>query len=324
MDHNASAPRAPHSPAKDRLIWPNEGADWSGLNSKPFLFHHRLADHPLFEIPRLVELVDKVLGRGDDRKYAVYGDASIAALPPKERLKQALLRIQEGTTWLKLSSLHELDPAYAALLDDLLRDMEDLSHEPIRRFATWRAMTVFIASPNKVTPYHIDHDTNFLLQVKGAKKVYLFDQSDRSLLTEDEIERFYLGNPAAARFSDDVMAKAHCFDLAPGDAVHHPPLAPHLVRNGDNVSVSVSFFYSSPDLDYRSKIYQANGLLRRAGLHPSPPRGSGWVDKLKAGALSAFSDRNPQTQDDILYSGLNRLMRPMRSLRRLSGRTPEH
>jgi hypothetical protein len=300
-----------------RFIDRGDGADWSRLNEAPFQFRHRLADHPLFQIPRMVELVDGVLERGDAGKYAVYGDASIEKLPPKERLEQALLRIEEGATWLKLSSLHEIHPAYDKLLDELLGDVEEMIGKPIRRSATWRGITAFIASPNKVTPYHIDHDTNFLLQVRGSKKIYLFDAHDRSVLTEQEIEAFYLGSGDAAKFREEVMAKAHAFDLTPGTGVHHPPLAPHMVKNGDNVSVSVSFYYSLADLDSRSKVYQMNACMRRVGLHPSPPGMSHWRDSLKAGVLNAMSARRPRTQSELLYSGVGRMLRPVKFVNKL-------
>ena len=46
--------------------------------------------------------------------------------------------------------------------------------------------------------------------------------------------------------------------------MHHPPLAPHWVKNGDNVSVSVSVSFCIRSLDHRAKVYQANRLLRRS------------------------------------------------------------
>ena len=41
---------------------------------------------------------------------------------------------------------------------------------------------IFVSSPGSVTPYHIDPERNFLLQVRGNKTMHMFDGSDRSLL----------------------------------------------------------------------------------------------------------------------------------------------
>ena len=60
------------------------------------------------------------------------------------------------------------------------------------------------------------------------------------------------------------------YRLVPGLAVHHPPLAPHWVKNEDRVSVSVSVNFCMRSLDHRAKIYQANRLLRSVGLATRP------------------------------------------------------
>jgi hypothetical protein len=50
---------------------------------------------------------------------------------------------------------------------------------------------ILISSPNRVTSYHIDNETNFLLQVAGNKQFFVFDHTDRTLLTDLEREHFH-------------------------------------------------------------------------------------------------------------------------------------
>ena len=293
------------------------GEGWEAMNRNPFIFRHRLADHPLFQIPQLVNVADRVVERGDTNKWIVVGDKSLDVLPGKERLSQALSRIEEGETWLKMSSLHEIDPAYDELLRTILTEMEELTGLPIQRTMTWRGITVFVASPKKVTPYHFDHDTNFLFQIKGDKDVYLFDSHDRSVLTEEEIELFYAGNPMAGKYRADLENRGALYRLSPGAAVHQPPLAPHLIINGNNVSVSVSIFFSFAEADSQAKVYQANYCLRKLGLRPTPPGNSSLIDGLKIGALSSVSKRRPKTQNELLYSGFKNITNPFREARKL-------
>jgi hypothetical protein len=43
--------------------------------------------------------------------------------------------------------------------------------------------------------------------------------------------------------------------MVPGVAAHHPPLAPHWVRNGAAVSVSVSIDFCMRAFDRRARVY---------------------------------------------------------------------
>jgi len=51
-------------------------------------------------------------------------------------------------------------------------------------------MLVIINSPNRVTPFHFDAEINFLVQVAGSKQAWVYDPLDRSVVTEQDIERY--------------------------------------------------------------------------------------------------------------------------------------
>ena len=94
------------------------------------------------------------------------------------------------------------------------------------------------------------------------------------------------------------------YHLTPGVAVHHPPLAPHWVRNGDNVSVSVSIGFCTRTLDRRAKVYQFNSFMRRAGLVSARPSQSDFRDRWKAAGLEMATKSNSVSREDILFSGI--------------------
>jgi hypothetical protein len=233
-------------------------------------------------------------------------------MPTKERLADTIRKIDVAGSWLKLSSAEKVDPEYGEMMASLIEEIQELAGVELRQKITWSALTIFVASPQVVTPYHIDHESNFLFQIQGTKDVCLYDPTDRTILTNAEIERFYVGNVEAATYRDELKGRGTTFHLSPGTAVHHPPLAPHWVQNGDNVSVSVGIAFSLPSIEARAKVYQANYCLRRLGLHPVEPGKSPFQDELKRRAISVMSDPRPKTREKLLFSGVERMSVPMK------------
>jgi hypothetical protein len=291
------------------------------FNVKSFLFRHSLGGNPLFKLPRLQVLAERMLERGALQKFVALGGQAtggmkFADMRPQAKLADTVGRLEDGGSWLKLSSVNVIDSEYDNLLHALLRDIEELSGAPLRQHITWASMTIFMASRGIVTPYHIDHESNFLLQISGRKQITLFDPADRVLLTEDEIERFYRGDIEAAQYRPELQSRGSVYELEPGAAVHHPPLAPHWVKNGDNVSISVSVGFCLRSLDLRARVYQVNHLLRRFGLRPTPPGQSGLRDRMKIAGVGLLSDSSPTSREEMLFSGFSRLTAPARFLKR--------
>jgi hypothetical protein len=293
------------------------------FNAKSFMFRHSLADNPLFQLPRLATLAQRMLDRGDLGKFVALGGAAnsaaskFTAMPPQQRLAETVRQLAVSGAWLKISSADVADPEYGEVLRQILRELEELAGVPLRQQITWSTLTVFLASPRIVTPYHIDHESNFLFQVSGAKDVSLFDQNDRDLLPEVQIERFYSGDFQAAQYREEFQRRGTVYHLVPGAVVHNPPLGPHWVQNGDNASVSVSIGFCMHSLDRRARVYQVNHYLRKAGFGPTAPGKSALRDGLKIAGLGMLSKSNPTTPDEILYSGLSRLAAAPRLVKRL-------
>jgi len=100
--------------------------------------------------------------------------------------------------------------------------------------------------------------------------------------------------------------------------VHHPPLAPHLIRNGSEISISVAIYFVLPDQERVARVYQSNHFMRKLGIHPWPPGESSLSDWAKFNLISALSKSNPASYDERLYSGVNRLGSPTRLARQVS------
>lgn len=309
------------APVRPTLIDAEAALFRKAFDQRSFAFRHGLANHPLFTIPRLADTAQAILDKGDGGRFVVFdaksfgADTGFGTMLARSQLSESVRRLSEGRTWLKISSANEADPNYAEVLGQFIREIADVTGRDLVSEITWSSLTIFMASPGIVTPYHIDHESNFLLQVQGEKDVCLFDQDDRVVLTDIEIERFYAGDVEAARYKPNLQERGAVYHLTPGTAVHHPPLAPHLVRNGDSVSVSVSIGFCTRALDRRAKVYQFNSLMRRAGLRPAAPSPANLRDRVKAAVIEMATKSNAVSREDILFSGLRRITTPIRLIR---------
>lgn len=96
-------------------------------------------------------------------------------------------------------------------------------------------MTIFIASPIRITPCHLDGEANFLAQVQGSKSVFLYDAHDPCILTAEEMEQYWTGHLLAPRWHKDLPEGQWRYRLSPGLGVFNPATFPHGVKNMDSV-----------------------------------------------------------------------------------------
>lgn len=288
---------------------------WADIDRKPFEFRHGLAGHPLFERARLAKLAQQMLDRGEAfRCFASNMQCDASQL--RRRLAEAILDMEQANSWIKLSHANQVAPDFDDLFQSLLAELECMLDMPLREQATWSGMTVFMNPPDYVVPYHFDHESNLLLQIVGEKEVRLYPPDER-VLTDSEIEGFYHGNVLAGRYRDDVEPLASRHVITPGTGVHHPPLAPHSVRNDKQTSISLSLYYSLPAHDAKARVRQFNWYLRRMGIDPSPAGHSALSDKAKCALIEALQKPHPDTWDEYMYSGVQRINRPFRVAKRI-------
>ena len=75
----------------------------------------------------------------------------------------------------------------------------------------------FVTSPLAITPYHLDHEHNFILQVRGSKTLHVWDPLDKRTVPEDALELFHgASSRDKVKFSEELEQRAYKFDLQPG------------------------------------------------------------------------------------------------------------
>ena len=312
----------------DKLFKHQRGEFTDRFNRVPFLVAHSLGNHPLFMIARLAELAKFLWSRADGS--ILFQEANVPVHSRWDEVGRKALSVINGIEQIKDSSSLivlkriQQDPEYKALMDQSVRELSELTGLDLSSQITWLVGSIFISSPRSVTPYHIDHETNFLLQVHGDKTFYVCDGNDRSVLTEEEIENYYAGDMSAAHYSQESEKKAHVFQLIAGNGVHNPSRGPHWVRNNEDYSVSLSINFCLRKMDLEARVYQFNHHLRRLTPKPTPPSQSALKDRLKMVVLSDIGGRSKApTNYEKLTGKIRRLDRPFyvaeKLLRRSAG-----
>src|SRR5579864_9413043 len=160
------------------------------FNRHHFVLRHQLASHPLFELPRLIELArDTAQRRPDD----LYYDAGVTDLNERWGTRRSrspfpvdetLRRIESAGAFIILKRA-DCDPAYQQLLERCMSDLLEVSGRELEKKMRRKEVIIFITSPRRISTYHIDSETNFLLQVRGEKDISIFNKYDREVLPED-------------------------------------------------------------------------------------------------------------------------------------------
>ncbi|MCI0637551.1 MAG: hypothetical protein L0Y72_10965 [Gemmataceae bacterium] len=251
------------------------------FDRRPFLIRHHLCEHPLFVLPRVLELA-RTLPEHNVEYNA--GNLEISQDPrqtPRNGLsiEETVRRIKECKSWMVLKYV-ETDPDYRDLLLGCLAEV-GVHSEPIRPGMQQPQGFIFLTSPGSVTPYHMDPEHNFLLQIRGSKRITQFDGRDRSVVGEEDLERAYAGAERNMPFKEEFLAKSWTFDLTPGMGLHFPVWFPHFVQNGPEVSISFSITFRTPDLERRGLVHNVNAYLRGRGWNPSPVGRHPWGDAFK-------------------------------------------
>jgi hypothetical protein len=273
---------------KERILQPDLQVFRSNFDRKSFDFAHGLAGHPLFTTERLLMLAQEMAEDPGDVYYDA-GDIRVDQrwdhVPPSQLpLDELLRRIETAGAWIILRRA-EKNPEYAALLAECIAEIESLSGRDLSKMKLHNAI-VFITSPHRVSAYHIDHECNFLLQIAGSKTISVFDRYDRDVLPEAELERFWAVDTNAAIYKPQFQDRAASFALTPGRGVHIPVNSPHWVKNGPEVSISLSINFHYHD-NVLGDIYRANYWLRRLGLNPNPPQQHPVLDNAKRIAFAS-------------------------------------
>src|SRR5581483_11837349 len=103
---------------------------------------------------------------------------------PRQSLHDTLSNIAVNDSLVMLKHV-ELDEVLGPLLQSLLATVIRLCGPRMRKDVVTGRATFLIASPRRITAYHLDADTNFLLQLAGEKSFTVFDQTDPGVVTDE-------------------------------------------------------------------------------------------------------------------------------------------
>lgn len=257
---------------------------------KTFGVKHNLASNPLLDLPALVEL-SKILPEEQIEFYTgkvgVNEDKTKTA-PTGLTATETIARIESAESWLVLKRV-EWDPTYRKMVHGCLEPFESLIQSRTPQMDDYRGW-VFVTSPHSISPYHVDPEHNLLLQVRGTKTIHVFDQNDRDLLSSEELEKFYKLGTAFPKleWKDEYMEKATTYVMKPGDGCFIPVAAPHWVQVEDEVSVSISLTWYTPEIGRRARTFKLNSMLRKMGIKPTDYGVSPKVDAAKWAVLSSL------------------------------------
>jgi hypothetical protein len=255
----------------------------------PFLFKHNLSGHELFSRSAIKKLIEQIgalppksskTGRPVTRGFFIKeGAGSLEWGSPEfqKALNEAYDHIDLCGARIKLSSIHQID-SYAEVLSTCVTNLSDATGVDFSRHFSRAIATLFITSPGEFTPYHIDQEVNFLLQIEGEKEVQVFDGSDRTVVTPTQLEGFWTGRHFIEPKPD---SKPKTFLLTPGYGVHHPSFFPHTVQVGKNMSVSLSLGFQRAHFT-EAEVSLLNAYLRKLGLNPRPPGVNRGLDAVKS------------------------------------------
>jgi hypothetical protein len=244
------------------------------FNRQSFEVSHRLSSHPLFQLPKLLELAERTARSRPDDLYFDMGEVRPGQRwdqIPEARFSavEAMQQLESSDAWFIFRHTQR-DPEYKELFDRGLREIKEIAGDGVGSQIRQEDIIIFVTSPKRVTPYHIDRECNFLLQISGSKTVHVFNRDDRDILPEEEIERFWAIDNNAPVFRPEYQDRATSYRMMPGNGVHIPVNFPHWVQNDDNISVSLSVNFQFLD-SMRANLYRSNYYLRKFGVKPSCP-----------------------------------------------------
>jgi hypothetical protein len=256
-------------------------------NRSCFLFDHRLHENDIFDLPNLVKLAERLPESYWSTTETAVSSGWGGGAAPRRSLPETVANLAGSNSLVLLKGLAD-DPAFGTIYHDVLQQFEAQVGDALRADVSVGRATLILSSPGRITPYHIDAEVNFLLQLRGTKIVNIFDPNDRTLLSDEELEAFYSGDFDAAKYKQERQGDAQVFDFRPGSGLHLPLHAPHWTANGDNVSVALSLNCSLRSNQRTASIYRLNGMLRKRGYVPTPPGVSPWQDNLKVAAAKGL------------------------------------
>jgi Cupin-like domain len=263
------------------------------LDREPFKFAHCLLEHPALSLENLGRVLPAL--RAEQVFYSKSTRDTGADLDRLHEDQQNGLSVEQTIENIRTSDSYimvrspETDFSFASLHKELLHDVEKMIRaRGAGTDARESMLYLFIASPNSVTPFHIDRYSTVLMQFRGSKTVTIYPAWDKRVVDQQDCED-YVAYTALRGPRRRAEAESHGrpFNFSPGQALHVPFAAGHMVQNGsDDISISLSIIFKTAETERMRKAIMFNRRARQAlsrfGFQPNAVGHSPWKDAMKA------------------------------------------
>jgi hypothetical protein len=250
-------------------------ADWGTFDPwrvRPV--RHRLAEHrllgiaPLIELGRRLEAVGRIRTHSSDAYAGTAFNHAPMLYPNGKSAADTLSDVAHARAWTSLLNV-QTDDLYRTLVDEVLDDIRP-QVDRVDPGMLYRAGWIFVTSPRTITPFHMDKEHNFILQIEGKKRLYVWEPDDIEVLAEEARDLFHFNHSRdLVVWREEMRARAHVFDLEPGMGAYMPSTSPHLVENGDGPSITASFTYYTDATRRDARLHALHHRMRGWGMAPA-------------------------------------------------------
>ena len=303
------------APGEAGPVWTADGLPFDPARITPI--RHALCGHPLLQLPRLRQLAESFAGSDhlnfvlpNRKKHSAFYTLSEAEA--KKDIRHTFDQLESPGTWVGIY-FAEADPDYRELITSVLDSMKPMI-EPRDPGMYGYSLFFFIAAPPTVTPFHIDRENNFNIQILGRKRLRIWPADDRQAVPDEAVEEFFVnGSLSKLRLREELEPSAVDLEIGPGEGVYFPTPAGHFVttedkgwaKPGDGVSVSMALTYFTAATRRRAHAHLVNQFMRqRYAARPTSPGTSVWVDAVKEPLARALLRYRQVRQDKPVPRGM--------------------
>lgn len=257
----------------DRILPPLSREQKSIVRKEILRFNHRLEETGLFTDAALARLLDEH-PRSETtlctmRPNPPADETWIAGEADGLSGEQLIEAARRGALWVSPRSAMTKNPRYRVVFDQLMAEFSKETGLPVLTADA----AVLISSPRMGIYFHVDPAETMLWHVRGHKTIHVYPPR-QDIVTEAALESILLKEnlsdlPWTPALEDHGLPVA----LRPGQAAYWPQHSPHRVVNGDDLNVSISVEFSSPQSMLTNSVFYANGRMRRALGWAPPSRG---------------------------------------------------
>ncbi|MBL4757174.1 MAG: cupin-like domain-containing protein [Rhizobiales bacterium] len=255
----------------EMITFPKDAKD--KFQDTSFQTSHSLSDHPLLQLPALIDLALKMdrdqfeYSSGDTGPNQSFEDIKHIDLEPVEVIRQ----IEDCGAWMVLKNVESI-PEYQKLVENALDSGARAAGFTSRHDAGMKDAQgfIFVSSAHSTTAFHTDNEQNLFVQLRGRKAFHTFENRSREVVSDEALES-YPGKHRNHVYGDNIEELGTVYELEPGQGIFLPYIWPHWVKSGEEFSISMAITWKTDEILRNNKLLFANGMMRKIGLPQSPP-----------------------------------------------------